>query len=437
MGLLEEAIVDANKLKEAALKNAENLLKEKHAQELKEEFMKFLEQDDQLDLGAEDPLASDLGALDGGQKQLDPTAGQLPSAATEGERACSCPEEDEEIEINFDQLRAQMNNQTPNPMSQISNPQMGTASPPMFEDGGGTIQIPSQLGPELHQYVMNQGDPVYQLGTLAFQNKPAPESLVQAALQHLQNLQGKLADQNDEQHLQGLIQHLQQVVPSTPEIPSNEPGAMMEQEMIDDLLEILNVDLDVVPVGHGLQPSEAEKIEAEHLKLAALQDEERKKEMEELQKAFAKLQKENQSLVSQKETLKKEVALKESNLKSLELEKNKFVGFTKSAAEKLQQYVVDNAKLFYENQILKDVSLNERQKEVLVEKISVVGSAEDAKLLFESKGSTNGRSGFKKERKTLDEHLKRENVFLKKKTELKNNPEKDRMLTLAGLKKNA
>ena len=52
--LLEQAIVDAKALKEAALKNAENLVIEKYSSEVKESMANLLEQDMSMP-GLEDP----------------------------------------------------------------------------------------------------------------------------------------------------------------------------------------------------------------------------------------------------------------------------------------------------------------------------------------------------------------------------------------------
>ena len=88
--LLEQAIVDAAALKEAALKSAENAILEKYAPQVKNAVASLLEQEG-LDLGMEDEEAP----LDA-----------LPLAAAEEAPLCPCPEEDEEIEIDFDQLQA-------------------------------------------------------------------------------------------------------------------------------------------------------------------------------------------------------------------------------------------------------------------------------------------------------------------------------------------
>lgn len=107
--LLEQAIVDAAALKDAALKNAEQAIIEKYAPEIKEAVDSLLEQEAELGLGGEDPLGGlgDLGA--------DPAAETTPAAtpdaplgAADGEKLCACPEEDETVEINFDMLVQQM-----------------------------------------------------------------------------------------------------------------------------------------------------------------------------------------------------------------------------------------------------------------------------------------------------------------------------------------
>ena len=54
--LLEKAIIDATALKEAALKNAENLVIEKYSQEIKQTMSKLLEEAPEDELGIEDDL---------------------------------------------------------------------------------------------------------------------------------------------------------------------------------------------------------------------------------------------------------------------------------------------------------------------------------------------------------------------------------------------
>ena len=90
--LLEQALVDAKALKDAAVKSAENELLEKYADEMRSAVSRLLEQeeeqlDEEMTMGGMSPEMS-------------------APAFTDGERLCPCPEEDEPQEIDFSQLRA-------------------------------------------------------------------------------------------------------------------------------------------------------------------------------------------------------------------------------------------------------------------------------------------------------------------------------------------
>ena len=88
--MLEQAIIDAKALKEAALKNAEAEIVEKYAPEVKKVMESILEaEEDEMQVGMEDPTAMDL-----------------PLAAAAGETACACPDEDEEIVLDLPGLAA-------------------------------------------------------------------------------------------------------------------------------------------------------------------------------------------------------------------------------------------------------------------------------------------------------------------------------------------
>jgi hypothetical protein len=91
--MLEQAIIDAKALKEAALKSAEAEIVEKYAPEVKRVMENILEAD-------EDELEAATDAIE------DETAMSLPLAAAAGENACSCPDEDEEIVLDLPGLAA-------------------------------------------------------------------------------------------------------------------------------------------------------------------------------------------------------------------------------------------------------------------------------------------------------------------------------------------
>ena len=111
--MLEQAIVDAKALKEAAIKNAEFAIVDKYQDEVRQAMDALLEQEEDIDLGLDEqgedagigmsvPGATGEGA-GGGELSLD-----APDAFADSEKLCACPEEDEEITIDFDQLRQEM-----------------------------------------------------------------------------------------------------------------------------------------------------------------------------------------------------------------------------------------------------------------------------------------------------------------------------------------
>ena len=106
--MLEQAIVDAKSLREAAIRNAEETLVEKYSDDIKEAVEKLLEQDDEMmpmepvgpqpmegppEEGGEMPLALDVDA---------------PLAATDGEDMCPCPEEGEEVELDLTAIKGEL-----------------------------------------------------------------------------------------------------------------------------------------------------------------------------------------------------------------------------------------------------------------------------------------------------------------------------------------
>ena len=98
--MLEQAIIDADALREVAVKNAESLVIEKYADQIKEAVETLLEQpEDELAMGLgpeiEEPM--DSGLVD-----------DMTLAATDGEPACPCPDDQEEVEIDFAELQKQV-----------------------------------------------------------------------------------------------------------------------------------------------------------------------------------------------------------------------------------------------------------------------------------------------------------------------------------------
>lgn len=109
MSLLEEAIIDAKIIKDLALKNAQEAIIEKFAPEVEKTLNKLLNEQTEED-DDEEKIESkpSLGTSKIETEPINQTAKDLPLSATEGEKLCPCPDEDQEIEINFDELEKQM-----------------------------------------------------------------------------------------------------------------------------------------------------------------------------------------------------------------------------------------------------------------------------------------------------------------------------------------
>ena len=100
--MLERAVIDAQNLKEVAIKNAEQEVLSKYSSEIKEAVDAILEEDD--DLFSDEEVMPGMDADT--EVSRDEIVDELPMKALDGENACACPEEEEEIEINLPELIA-------------------------------------------------------------------------------------------------------------------------------------------------------------------------------------------------------------------------------------------------------------------------------------------------------------------------------------------
>lgn len=99
--MLEQAIVDASALKEAAIKSAEENIVEKYSSEIKEAVSSMLEEDDIVE------AEEDMPPIEGEEGSTAISVGvteDLPVAAAGGEKLCPCPDDEEVIDINLDDL---------------------------------------------------------------------------------------------------------------------------------------------------------------------------------------------------------------------------------------------------------------------------------------------------------------------------------------------
>ncbi len=140
-------------------------------------------------------------------------------------------------------------------------------------------------------------------------------------------------------------------------------------------------------------------------------------------------------LKSKNKTLIKEQKILNSKIEKLNEQNTKYQSLVQQMKETIQKTNLSNARLLYQNRVLNSSSLNERQKDRLVETIANAETVEEAKIIYETLQSAVGASSRKRKPKSLNEVVtKRSSAFMPRKEEKKVDAFSDRMKILAGLK---
>jgi len=323
--MLAQAIIDASALKEAALKNAETAILEKYSSEVKNVVGTILEEEESKFIEEVPPAYAN--------EELD------------------APALDEEIEIDFDQLKQRLEE----------------------EEAQGIEMDAEDLTPseEIADDILNTSA-----------ETPEPPA------------------------------------PDMPAMPA-EPALEEEIEIDEELLEALKVDIDPVKTGHLEQndPATEDALEGAAAKEAeTVEEDEEINEAEETNEAEEELQNQNEVLRKNNEELKALLHL---------------------AKEQLLETNLTNAKLLYTNKVLNSDSLNERQKNKIVDAISNVSSVEEAKVIYEALQGAVGTSNKSDGPKSLREAMgKRTSSIIRsnRSEAILIDPAVNRMKRLAGLK---
>ena len=133
---------------------------------------------------------------------------------------------------------------------------------------------------------------------------------------------------------------------------------------------------------------ETDRQEQEKVNLARLADTKRQQELKDLQDGMKKLAGINETLKNQNTVLNETV----SALKN-----------------KLEQLNLSNTKLLYQNEVLTNASLNERQKTQVVESIRKAQTVTEAKVIFETlqSAAAAGSTGTGRKLESLHEAINR------------------------------
>ena len=135
-----------------------------------------------------------------------------------------------------------------------------------------------------------------------------------------------------------------------------------------------------------------------------------------------------------------DTALFETKITKLKESTKEFKALLIESKYQLTKLNLENAKLVYQNKALSSASLNERQKDKIVEAVQSANSVEEANMIYETIQSAVGipRSSNDRRPQTLREAVQRPTSLLlnsKKNNEATHDPNMDRMLRLAGLNK--
>ena len=349
--LLKEAIVDANALRDAALKNAESAIVDKYSDEVRSTLSRLLEQDDMTDpLGggmetdmSMDPMATDDPEVVAGEsdESLEEDVEDVPYAATDGvsdmdgQNIKKIPHEGEDVEVTLDlgALRESIEDMQKEIDEEIT-----------FNE----YELIDLLSED------EEGDPADSGATGQFDVQEDSED------DHPHSGGGPLAA------TASAVSALAHGGATTISEEEEDTEIEISDELIDDILERLTVDMGATLSGWGGRSSESIKWELKKA-LAKRRSTDMKDELDVLRKAQDELVFEN---------------------KRLKGRLSQFEQVTNELKETLQSVNLSNARLLYTNRVLRNTSLNERQKTRIAEAISKADSVTEAKTIFNTLQST-------------------------------------------------
>jgi hypothetical protein len=383
--LLKEAIVDANALREAALKNAEASVIDKYSDEVRSALSKILEQDD-LGLGLEEPAADPLGGL--GEAPADPAMAADPTATGEGDESL-----DEDT------------GDVPYAATDDINTMDGVNLKNIPGEGD-TVELNLDLGALRESVEALQAEIDEELTfdeyTLIDMLKEEDEEIDVEASAGTQSAEETEAE-TDEFKNSGLEESEEQ----------NEEIELSD-DMIDEIVERLTVDMGATLSGWAGRSSESIKYELARA-LAARRSTDVQDEIDIMKKA-------QEELVFENKQLKSRIS--------------QFEQVTGELKETLQTVNLSNARLLYTNRVLRNTSLNERQKTKIAEAISKADSVTEAKTIFNTLQSTV-ESTPNRGPKTLSEVISRPSSVIRATRKESTQPTDvfaERMRRLAGIK---
>jgi len=382
--LLKEAIVDATALRDAALKNAETAILDKYSEEVKTTLNQLLEQE------VEEPLLGEPGP------PVDDTGLPADVGTEMGAPPELTPEDTEVVE---DVPLAATNG--------LSN-----------DDGTGLTGLP-EAGEDVSVTV--DLDALQEAIKELAQDREI--NFDEEDLSALLSGEKTIEEADDIQvGASAGVQSADEEEAEEDEFEGSDEGGLgpvdeeieITEEMIEDIVERLVVDMGATLSGWAGRSSESVKYELERA-LAHRRSTDVEDELKIMKKAQEELVFENKQLDEQ-------------------LIKHKHV--LGQIKETLQEVNLSNARLLYTNRVLRNTSLNERQKNKIAEAISQAGSVMEAKTIYETLEKA-APAAVKQSPRSLNEAIGRGSTSIIRASRQESTPSdpfQERMKRLAGIK---
>ena len=382
--MLEQAIADAAALREQAIKNAEQSVIEKYSKQIKEAVDQMLEK--------EDPMAKVDEVINEAEEELNeeaegPIAGMgIEPQGSQIEAPPSWDSRYDDMMTNFSAL--------------VDN---------LPADENGMIDL------DLGDFEMS-AEEEDALGQEDTEDMPVEEPK-----EDVGDLGGEEEGEDTTAGGGGLDDLLSE--PLQEEIDLDEVA-----EAVGDLLEEMEIDFDPIKneMGHHMTNRSRKEFNQDMAEIVYEDEEESEEKVDE-----------------EKEELMGKVNELHETVKNLTSQNNQLVDVLTKLETHLEESLLSNAKLLYQNRTLSDASLNERQKSKIVEAISNAESPKEAKRLHETLRATVGSTpSQKKGPQSLSESVNRRSnlsSMLNSRQNIKESKSADpfleKMQKLAGIKK--
>ena len=394
--MLEQAIADAAALREQAIKNAEQSVIEKYSHQIKEAVEQMLEAD-------EDPMSKVEETLNEVEEELNEE--ETPSPALQGAEQGATVEAPPSWDSRYDDVLTKFS-------ALIDN---------LPADDSGMIDL------DLGDFELEQDEKEAMSDEPTEDILPEPEKGLEASEEKPEGEDtggdpGGLDDLLSEPLQEGVEIDMDNLAETIADI--------LEEEYVSPSGN-MTIDYTPRPTGH-IQGKSSPNTVREYEMEAVLED---RMEEEELKEDPDKKEDENDDPVGAINELHETIEMLTKQNQQMESVLSKL-------ERHLEESLLSNAKLLYQNRTLGDASLNERQKTKIVEAIANAESTKEAKQLFETLKATVGSNANSKGPQSLSESVNRrsnlssmlnsrQNINESKSTD----PFIEKMQKLAGIKK--